>query len=75
MTLSTLIWPRSRPDHGQRAAAGRVMHVALVVIGSMGVVIELLNWHGRWGHLARYAVMWLVAACLGRGLRFWLSRE
>ena len=75
MKLSTLIWPRSRPDHSQSAATGRVMHVALVVIGSMGVVIELLNWHGRWNHLALYAAMWLGAAVVGRGVRFWLSRE
>ena len=51
------------------------MHVALIIVGSMGVVIELLGWHGRWDHLALYAVMWLAAACVGRGLRFWLSRE
>jgi hypothetical protein len=52
-----------------------VVHVALVIIGSMGVVIELLNWHGRWDHLAMYALMWFAAASLGRGLRFCLSRE
>ncbi len=75
MKLSTLIWPKSRPDYSQRVAAGRVMHVALVVIGSIGVVIELLNWHGRWDHLASYAAMWFAAAGLGRGLRFLLARE
>lgn len=75
MKLSTLIWPKSRQNFSQSAAAGRVMHVALIVIGSMGFVIELLNWHGRWDHLALYAVMWLAAAGVGRGLRFWLSRE
>lgn len=75
MRLSTLLWPRSRPDHSQRTAAGRVTHVVLVIIGSMGVVIELLNWHGRWDHLALYGAMWLAMASIGRGLRFWLSRE
>ena len=75
MDLSTFIWPRSRPDHSQRGAAGRVMHVALVVIGSMGVVIELLDWHGRWDHLAIYTLMWIGSACVGRSLRLWLSRE
>ena len=75
MKLSTLIWPQSRRDYSQRAAAGRVTHVALAVIGSMGVVIELLNWHGRWDHLALYAMMWLAAASIGRGLRYWLSGE
>ncbi|WP_156400446.1 hypothetical protein [Caulobacter sp. Root655] len=49
--------------------------MALITVGSMGVVIELLNWHGRWDHLAMYALMWLAAASVGRGLRFWLSRE
>lgn len=75
MNLSTVLWPRSRKDYSVRTAAGRVMHVALIIVGSMGVVIELLGWHGRWDHLALYAVMWLAAACVGRGLRFWLSRE
>ncbi|KQZ30689.1 hypothetical protein [Caulobacter sp. Root1472] len=75
MKLLTLIWPKSRQNYSQRAATGRVMHVALIVIGSMGVMIELLNWHGRWDHLALYAAMWLAAASLGRGLRFWVSRE
>ncbi len=75
MELRTIIWPRSRKDYSMRAAAGRVLHVAMLLIGSFGVVVELVYWHGRWDHLAVYGAMWVAYAALGRIVRLVLAHE
>jgi hypothetical protein len=73
--MLNLIWPRSRKDYSVRAAAGRLLLVAFVVIGAIPVIFELAYWHGRWDHLATYFAMWLAISIIGRLVRLVLSRE
>jgi hypothetical protein len=49
--------------------------VAVIIIGSFGVVVELIYWHGRWDHLAIYSVVWLAHAFLCSAARWILARE
>jgi hypothetical protein len=75
MELRAVIWPKARKDYSMRTAFGRVTYVAMLIIGSLGVIVELIYWHGRWDHLAIYAAMWLAYAALGRLARLVLARE
>jgi hypothetical protein len=76
MDLRTIVWASARrDDYSQRAASGRLFQVALPLIASFPVIVELWFWHGRWDHLAIYGAMWLVAAALGRLMRLVMARE
>ena len=75
MELRAIIWPKARNDHSMRVAVGRVTYVTMLIIGSLGVILELFHWHGRWDHLALYTAMWLAYAILGRAARLVLARE
>jgi hypothetical protein len=75
MRVTDLMWPPMRRSYTLPIGIGRLLHGAFLVIGSMGVVLELAFWHGRWDHLAIFTVMWVGAAAIGRVLRAVLSRE
>jgi len=70
-----LVWPSMARSYTLRVGIGRLLHAVLLVLGSLGVVLELVFWHGRLDHLVSYLAMWVGAAAFGRGIRAALSRE
>jgi hypothetical protein len=70
-----LVWPPMARRYTLRVGVGRLLHAILLVLGSLGVLLELVFWHGRMDHLASYFLMWVGAAVIGRGIRAVLSRE
>ena len=75
MRVGDLVWPPMWRPYTPLIGCGRLLHGAFLIIGSLGVVVELAFWHGNWEHFAIYSVMWLGAAVTGRITRAALSLE
>ena len=75
MRVLALVWPPMSRRYTLTVGCGRLLHAAFLILGSMGVVVELTYWHGQWSHLVSYMLMWVGAAIAGRTLRAILSRE
>lgn len=74
MTIGSAIWPRSRPNYSQRAALGRFLHVAFVILGGFPLGAELML-RPYLPHIEIYGAFFLVSAIIGRVLRYWLAQE
>ncbi|MBU4435053.1 MAG: hypothetical protein KKC14_11625 [Alphaproteobacteria bacterium] len=75
MNIRAIFWPTARKDYSARAAAGRLLYVAMIIIGSLGVVAETVFWDGRWDALFFFAAIWVGVAVFGRLCRYLLARE
>ncbi len=52
-----------------------MLYVAMIIIGSLGVVAETVFWHGRWDALFLFTAIWVGFAIFGRLCRYFLARE
>ena len=74
MGIRAIFWPKASSDDSSVAIAGRVLHVAMLIIGSIVLVAGAIL-DDQKGSIFFYLAIWTGCVVFGRLLRFRLACE